>query len=214
MDVELTQAILTNRTQSEAKDPKSNGPAVMFILNLPMSLSNLKLTPEIVAILNRDVNPITEESDMELAFGFAGEYKINDKIGVTACGAMAMHNNSNTFTTPDSILHLTTPTPHDSIIKRSVAEFDYTGIMGGVGGYAKIGPGKLELDFKVSTNENTKIANSKATFLFADIKYGFCMLEQARKNITIMPRVRFFPSSWNNYSKLETRPELMFIGKF
>lgn len=214
LDIELTQAIIANHTQAEATDPISNAPSIMFLLNLPIAFQSLKITPEIVTILARDTNALTGESDMEFGFGFAGEYKINDKISLTATAAMASHANTNTYSTPDSIAHLTAPTAHDSTIHRNRAKFDYQGVLAGIGGSAKIGPGKLDIDFKYSTNENKEVAKSEASFMFVDLKYGFCMLEQAKKNITIMPRLRLFPSTWETKSKMETRPELIFIGKF
>ncbi len=88
------------------------------------------------------------------------------------------------------------------------------GILGGAGAVVAAGPGKLMLDINGSTNENTEIDDSQTQYLFVDLKYGFCTLEKAKMNITIMPRVRVFVDFLSAKTAQEYWPELIFIGKF
>jgi hypothetical protein len=208
LGIDLTQAVITNRTQAEAKDPVSNPPSVMFLLNIPMSIAALTVTPDVAFTLNRDVNVYTEKSDPEIGAGISVGYKLSDKISFSAKGAIAMHSNDNCYkTAKDTVI----ATVRDTV---DITNFQYTGILGGVGTVIGVGPGKLMLDVNGSTFEDKKNSATKGTYIFADLKYGFCMVEKARKNITVMPRVRLFLDQLETMDKQEIRPELIFIGKF
>ena len=208
LGVELTQAIITNRTQSMAKEPVSNPSCLMLLLNLPMSVQAFSVTPEIVAILNRDVNSHTETSDNEIGVGFSAGYKVNDMISVSARAALASHANSNTYKD-----YVDTSAAPDTTF--DVDQFDYMGILAGAGAAINVGPGKLNIDFNYSTNENKKTEESSlVSYIFLDVKYGFCMLEDAKKNITIMPRFRYYLDQYESGDCAEYWPEIIFIGKF
>lgn len=214
LGVELTQAIIDKRTQTQAKEPKSNPSSVMFLVNVPMSMAALTVTPEIVAILNRDVNSITEKTDNEIAGGLSAGYKLNDMVTLSAKAGVAMRSNANSYKDA-RVRDSTYGTPATRHIDTlDIAQFDYQGVLGGVGAVAAVGPGKLMLDFNISTNENKELAHSEGTFYFVDAKYAFCMLEAAKKNITIMPRVRLYIDQLYKVTKQEIWPELIFIGKF
>ena len=89
------------------------------------------------------------------------------------------------------------------------------GTLAGVGGTVKVGPGNILLDVNYSSDEDTKTKTSSLnSFYYGDLKYVW----SANKNFEICPRIRIFRQRFQDgaaiSSKTETRPELIFTGKF
>jgi hypothetical protein len=190
----------TARKQTWFTSAKNNPSQQLFILDLPFSSGALTLTPQIATVLFRKYNYATQKGDNELDVGFAGSYKINAIASVRANAGYASFGNANS---------------HTSNVTADSVEFNRVGTLAGVGGTVKIGPGNILLDVNYSSDENTKTATSSLnSFYYGDLKY----IWSANKNFEIAPRVRIFtqkfPAGSVLKSKTETRPELLFTGKF
>lgn len=201
LGAELFTTVTEFRKQTLAVDPKSNPSAVMFVLDVPMSGAALTITPQVTMVLNKVYNPVNEKGDNETGAGLTAGYKIKDGVTVKANFGLAMISNKNSA---DTTFDAANP-----------AVFDNNGLMVGAGTAVKVGRGNAYLDIQYSTDENKNVADSKSSYLFGDVKYGF----NCNKNFVIMPRVRFFMTTYAKTdmareSKLEIRPELMFTGQF
>ncbi|MBL8029543.1 MAG: hypothetical protein JNL74_24220 [Fibrobacteres bacterium] len=192
---ELFSTVVSPRTQAFAADPIGNPSASMFVLDIPVSVAALKVTPQVVAILNRNYSTALKAGDNEIGYGLAGSYKVNDMLNTTFCFGMASLSNANSDTTTGKV-------------------YENAGMVVGAGASYKVGPGAAIVDFKYSSDENKKVVDSKSGYVYADAKYGW----DVNKNFQIMPRVRFFLKQYEktnaNTSEQEIRPELIFTGKF
>jgi len=97
LGLELTQSVTNARVQSRSEvnsdgDPQANPSGIMTVLQLPMSTGDLRITPEVVMVFNREVAVFDGDrvGDHEMAFGAAGSYKVNDGVSVTFRGGYAM----------------------------------------------------------------------------------------------------------------------------
>jgi hypothetical protein len=221
LGAELFTSVTAPRTEVIAKTPKSVMSATMLLLDLPMSMAALTLTPQVVAILNRNYNAATEQGDNEMGFGFGAGYKVWDGFTLSASLGLAMLANTKggvgavTTTTKDTVDPVTNYLVRTS--KNDTAkEYKENGMVFGVGGVYKIGPGSAMLDIKYSTDEDKNIANSKSSYVFTDAKYAWDL----NKNFQFIPRVRLFLNQFDTTpaqkvkSNMEIRPELIFSGKF
>jgi hypothetical protein len=207
-DVKLSAELLTTivddstsaRSQKWFSSTKNNPSQQLYILDLPFSIGGLTLTPQIAAVLFRKYNYTTQKGDNELDVGFAGAYKINAIASIRANAGYGTFGNANS---------------HKSNSTADSVEFKRKGTLAGIGGTLKAGPGNILLDVNYSSDENTKTTNSSLnSFYYGDLKYVW----SANKNFEITPRVRVFsqkfPDNAALKSKTETRPELIFTGKF
>ncbi len=196
LGAELFSTVITPRTQTAAEEPTSNPPATMWVLDFPISIAALTFTPQVIGILYRNYNATTEKGDHEIGAGLSASYKVMDGVAVNACGGFAQISNTNSRTAAD------VPDNH-------------RGIIAGIGGSYKAGPGAAIVDFKFSNDGNTEDDSTMSSYIYVDAKYGW----DINKNFQIMPRIRFFLTSYadNNASldsKQEIRPELLITGKF
>ncbi|MFH0921502.1 MAG: hypothetical protein V1913_14215 [Fibrobacterota bacterium] len=223
LGAELFTSVTATRSQTLMLDAKSNPSSVMLLLDLPMSVSALTLTPQAVAIVNRNYNSTTEKGDHEVGGGFAASYKVMDGFSVTACLGVAMVANTNSgvgVVTTTKTLLTNVDTLHNNALYKTTydtaKEYTQQGIIGGLGATYKVGPGNAIIDFKYSSDENTSLVDSKSSYIYFDGKYGW----DVNKNFQIMPRVRIFLTQFDKLatttleSKMETRPEVIFTGKF
>jgi hypothetical protein len=190
----------TARPQKWFTSAKNDPSEQLYILDLPFSVGSLTLTPEIATVLFRKYNYATQKGDNEWDVGFAGAYKITPIVAVRANGGYGTFGNSESHTSNKTA---------DSV------EFNRVGTLAGIGGTVKVGPGNILLDVNYSSDEDTKTKSSSLnSFYYGDLKYVW----SANKNFEICPRIRIFrqkyPGSASIQSKTETRPELIFTGKF
>jgi hypothetical protein len=190
----------TARPQKWFTGAKNDPSQQLYILDLPFSVGSLTLTPEIATVIFRKYNYATQKGDNEWDVGFAGSYKINDIASVRANAGYAAFGNANSHTSNKTA---------DSV------EFARVGTLVGVGGTVKAGPGNILLDVNYSSDQDTKTkASSLNSFYYGDLKYVW----SANKNFEIAPRVRIFEQKYSDgavlKTKVETRPELIFTGKF
>ncbi len=192
---ELFTTVTEQRAQSYAVEPVGNPSATMLLLDLPVAVANLKVTPQIVAILNRNYSTSLEDGDNEIGYGLAGSYKVNNELSATFCFGMAALSNKNSEADSTKV-------------------YENSGMVLGAGASYKVGPGAAIVDFKYSTNNNAKVDKSNSSYVYADAKYGWDL----NKNFQIMPRLRLFISQLEetdaNKSEMEIRPEIIFTGKF
>jgi hypothetical protein len=203
LSVELLTTIVDDSTnarkQSWFSSAKYNHNQQLFVIDLPLSAGGLTFTPQIATVLSRKYNYTTQEGDNEIDLGFAASYKIKEIASVRANAGYATFNNKNSHTSNAA----------DSI------EFKRVGTLVGIGTTIKAGPGSISVDVNYSSDENTKTAQSSLNkFYYGDLKYAW----SANKYFEITPRVRVFAQDFPDASsikrKVETRPELIFTGKF
>lgn len=235
LNAELFTTIIEKRTQLLAVEPKSNPSAVMFVLDLPMTIiKDLAVTPQAAAILNRNYNSITESGDHEIAGGFSANYKLNPIASFCASAGAARLSNENSrpvIAKMETLLFIDTTawTKKMHIDTTFQPACKQAGLIFGVGTVVNAGPGKINFDIKYSSDENQEVAESKSGYFFADLKYS-CVIN---KYLVLMPRIRVFRSQYGANdlivntvseaakrngvkldSKTEIRPELIFIGQF
>lgn len=211
LGVELMSAVIEQRPAVLGIDSMNlNASAVEFLLEVPMSSGAITATPQIFLIPDRSYNKMTGKGDMELGAGADLGYKLSDAVSFRAGVAYAQNSNKNSYGPNDTIL--TDPFNTASAKTRDTVMYERSGINVTLGGSAKLGPGKLDADFNLSTDKNAQNANVDDRYSFVDLKYGWAV----NKNFIIMPRVRLFIAmpKVTYDSKLTTRPELILNGTF
>jgi hypothetical protein len=197
---ELTQSVTTARTQSfgnlnDDGNPASRPSGVMTVLQIPVDAGAFKITPEMVAIFNKDVAAVTSGDsvgDHEMAFGAAGSYKINDGVTVTLRGAYAMYSNNNRMGDAD-------------------ATSEENGLLVGAGASVKAGPGTLQLAVDYNAIDNAVQEGSDHSFLYTDIRYAM----RFHPRVTLTPRYRTYTRMLSNGDlRLHNRVELIVEGSF
>lgn len=205
LGIDVTSTILEERAVKAAVDSVflHNNSAIMIMADFPMSSGALTVKPTFIINLNRFYRDsgralidIKDKADNEIGFGLEAGYKINPSACLRLGFGYAQMSNENS------------KLPADAAIEEQ-------GINGTIGTTLKLGPGKLDFDFNLSTDENKKIADSKVLYPFVDLKYGWAV----NKNFIIMPRTRlFFTTPAKNdatyKSKFYTWPEIMLFGTF
>ncbi len=210
LSINLTYAIIdgdavlnTLRGQSLSADPKSNPSEQLFILDIPLKVKSLKLTPQIFTILNRNNNKYTEESDNEYGAGLTAELK-SGKVSLRAKGGFATYDNQNTRVNY----------PVNDTTRTTLAELEQFGFIGSIGTTVPAGPGNILLDVSVSSDENKKKSGSKVLYPYIDAKYSYSPV----KNLDFVPRLRVFISKFDETNVIDkktlVRPELIIQAKF
>jgi len=173
------------------------------MVDFPMSTGQWILKPSFIINFNRffrdsgsSAVTIKDKADHEYGLGVEAGYKASSvaclRLGV---GYAQMSNENSRLSTDPAI--------------------EEQGVNGNIGTTLKWGPGKLDFDFNLSTDENKKKADSRVMYPFVDLKYGWAV----NKNFTITPRTRlFFTRAAGNDSKYITKfttwPELIIFGSF
>jgi hypothetical protein len=185
--IQQRSAILGNDTM------KINYPAWEMLLEFPMDFLSFNITPQGYIIPYRTYNKDTKHGDFEYGAGVDFGYKINDNFKLRAGFGIAQNSNISSAEKNDSL-------------------FIRLGTNSNIGTTIKLGPGKIDFDFNLSSEYNGKDTSVNDLYPFLDIKYGWSV----NKNFIIMPRCRLFyifPKAMYDY-KLTTRPELIFTGSF
>jgi hypothetical protein len=222
--VDAMSTVLEMRQIAAGIDTMQLNPvATEFELEVPIKVAGLDALPQAFIIPNRSYNMATGGSDIEFGAGLNLGYKMNDGVCFRAGFGYARNSNRNSYKnfttgTPNTIYDtygdpfaITSKTDTVNKIVDSV-EFDRWGTNLNVGATVKMGPGKLDFDFNLSSEQDMYNVNVNNWYPFFDLKYGWAL----NKNFIIMPRVRLFftepKTGYNN--ELKTRPELIFIGTF
>jgi hypothetical protein len=201
LGVELVTSVLEERTVT-AMIPDSlrdNNSGIMLMAGIPMSTGLLTLKPSVIINFSRfyrDSASVKDKADNEYGLGVEAGYKVSSAACVRLGLGYAHMANKNSRLPAQ-------------------AEFDEEGVDGNIGTTLALGPGKLDCDFTLSTDENSKAGVSRAYYPFVDVKYGWAV----NKNFTIKPRTRlFFTRAAKNDSKYVTKfvtwPEIILYGEF
>ncbi len=196
LGVEFTTAMLESRkATSQVDEFRSNASAVALMLGVPMTAGGVTINPQFFVTPSRNlsVDPDGKKNrDPELAGGLNFLFKFSDAASMnTGIGAARISNkNSRSDTIP---------------------EYKRTGVNATAGTAIKIGPGKLNFDFQISFNNDSKKKDSLEVYPFVDLKYGW----NVNKHFTLMPRMRGFWYIYPNEKvKSLVRPEIIFAGSF
>lgn len=198
------QAAANEKTNTVIENPKRNPSSVMFVGDIPMSVGNVTITPEVTGIVNRLYNTRTEKGDHEIAAGLSAGMKFCKTNSINFSTAYSMLSNGNS-----KLVAGTTSGTVDSVL------YDYYGYIAGVGGTFVAGPGAILVDLKYSLNNDKELKKALAQYLFADLKYAWSI----NKYVTLTPRVRLFTTIYPESNpglelKNLIRPELLLTGKF
>ena len=195
LGIDLLTTVLEQRNVTALKDITINNPAVTVLLDISMSYQDLTVLPQFILVGNRnfrDDASIQSGSDHELGTGIDLGYKLNKEISFRAGFGISSISNENTRTAADTA-------------------YDQLGTNTTFGTTIKAGPGKIDFDFNISTDENREKANSAIYYPFIDLRYAIAL----NKNFSITPRGRmFFTNNSDNSGILLIRPELIISGSF
>lgn len=205
LGVEIVTSVLEERGVA-ARIPDSllkNNSGVMLMADFPMSTGSLTVKPSFIVNFNRfyrdsgnsAVN-IKDKADHEYGFGVEAGYKVSSAACVRLGLGYARMSNENSRLPAQ-------------------AAFDEEGVDGNIGTTLVLGPGKLNFDFSLSTDENNNLGDSRVYYPFVDLKYGW----EVNRNFTILPRTRlFFTRAAENdgryITKFTTWPEIIIFGSF
>lgn len=212
LGVDIMSAIIEHRTVNYGIDTmRLNGSAMEFLVEAPLSCCSFTAVPQVFIIPNRsfDTSARSEKGDMEIGAGVDAGYKLNDGVTFRASVGYAQNSNTNSYKA-DSIYK----DPFDKTKGKMLAkQFENSGTIITIGSSVKMGPGKFDVDVNYSMDKNAKdLNNVDDSYLFVDMKYGWLL----NKNFIVMPRLRFFYSTFKNVydSKLRIRPEIILNGTF
>jgi len=207
---------------------------VLFILDLPLSAGDFKITPEVTTVLLRNNNMYVEKADHEFLVGMSLDYKINPALALSA------HTAYGTIGNTSSGLWGEGGSESDIDNGLTFTQDVRNGLIMGIGTTVAAGPGAFAFDFKFgsSWNSATKIyymgdddnlsSDAKKQIqlddrsdILLDVSYGW----NVHPKFQIKPRWRLFYSSWDTSwdkdknqtyisSKMENRPELIITGTF
>lgn len=193
--IDLFTSIMTQRNANLDKDFLQNADGVLIMMELPLSYKRLNLLPQIAAIPYRNYDKVHKEKDHEFMGGVDGSFKINGDVSLRFGYSAAIFKQN---VTSDS-------TSSNDIVKKQV------GMNGGIGSTVKLGAGKLDLDFKIASDDNMEIDNDKEFYPYIDARYSIPF----NKYFSMMPRIRMFiTSTENDVTTIKSRPELIFTGSF
>jgi hypothetical protein len=204
---------------------KVNMSAVEFELDIPITVAGVSVTPQAFIIPARSFSKATGKSDIEFGSGFDFGCKVSDGMVCRAGFGYARNSNRETHSRTNTVYNIYSDPilgKPDTVNKMvDSAAFDRWGTNLNVGTTITLGPGKLDFDFNLSSQQNAYDTTVSDWYPFFDIKYGWAL----SKNFIVMPRVRLFFSelksavlvngTYYHYNNmLKTRPELILMGTF
>lgn len=193
--IDLMTSIIKQRTVSTMDQFKSNNDAIMIMADFPISIAGLSLIPQFIAIPYRNYSKVGNVADNEFMVGFEGNYKVNDAVSFKFGFGFAIFAQNVTSDT----------TSKDTLVRKDV------GTNGGIGSTIKVGPGKLDVELRIASQENNVLKDNLTLYPYVDLKYGWAV----NKYFVIMPRVRLFVTTEaNDNLTIKTRPEVIFTGSF
>lgn len=198
---ELFQSVIDARTQplgeTTVTAPPANPASALVVFTLPVEAGDLKITPEVTAVLNRHFSTATESADHEVLAGLSAGYKISG--GASANIALAYGANSNDNSRTDI----------EPLVRNS-------GMIFIAGGAVKAGPGSVMAEVKYSSAEDTETAGSKRDYLYTDLRYGWKLHDR----VTVTPRWRTYSTLFQedaptvSKARINNRFELILDGAF
>jgi hypothetical protein len=213
LGIDLTACVIEQRSSLVGIDAMAyNHPADEILIEVPMSVAGFSANPQFFIIPNRTYSNKSAKGDVELGGGLDLGYKINPTFNLRAGFGYAQNSNTNSYVAGDS----TAKDPFDLTKgKVLVGKFKERGINSNIGTTIILGVAKVDVDFNLSTDNDTEKPKVAAIYPFVDLKCGFSL----NKNFIVTPRCRFFISSFSDEtadykSKLTIRPELIFTGMF
>ena len=238
LGVELTSSVIYNRNTrgslilgyaatganhtdtSVNKDPAKNPAGLLFIFDVPIGVGDLKITPELTGVLNRNIRYDAGKkellSDHEIIGGLSASYKVNKELSLSLNGAYGTVSNKKSKN-PNGY----GPFYGNGSALSDVDDTGYVsqGLIAGIGGSYKAGPGSLAIDFKYgnavdAVSDLSKVATDKHDIL-ADVRYTW----NVHSKFSIQPRWRLYMTMYDKDSehitqKMENRPELILTGQF
>jgi len=195
-----------------------NFSSALLILDVPIAVGDLKITPEFTGVLfrnytSRATGPDKTESltDHEFIGGLSAGYKVNKELSLSLNGAYGTVSNKNSKVGHYGLGSAVSSTDDTCYVSQ--------GLIAGIGGTYKVGPGSVALDFKYgnavdAASDDAKIATNKNDIL-VDLRYTW----NAHSKFSIQPRYRFYMTNYDEdskhlTSKIEHRPELILTGQF
>jgi hypothetical protein len=228
VSAELFQTVIDPRGQVMPADGKlyeevtANPASVLMVLTVPIDMGDLKITPQLTGVLNRNYNTATEEGDNEGIAGLSANYKINNDVSVSLNGGYATINNDNSRVGSYGIPSGATVPSRGGSVKAADAEnvtpFYANGMLLGAGTSVKAGPGTAQFNINWNYTQNglsdATIDATRFDFLNTDLRYTY----RLNKNFSVMPRYRtdtvYYPKKNVNDVEFRQRFELVFEGSF
>jgi len=195
LEVELFTTVITQRTAPLSEDFMKNADGVMIMMEFPMSYKGLTLLPQFIAIPYRKYDKIAKEKDHELMGGLQGDIKINQAFSLR-------------FGYGFAVFYQNVLSDSSSVKDEAVRQ---VGMNGGVGSSLELGPGKLDLDLKIGSDDDRKTKKDKQIFPYIETLYTWNL----NKHFSIKPRLRIFiTTTETEKTTVKSRPELIFNGSF
>lgn len=195
LGVDLFTTVITQRTAPLNEDFLKNADGVMVMLEIPMSYKGLALLPQFIAIPYRNYDRIAREKDHELMGGLQGDIKINQAFSLRFGYGFAVFY-QNVLSDSSSV--------RDVVVKQ-------IGMSGGVGTSIEMGPGKLDLDLKIGSDDDRETQLDRQIFPYIETLYTWVL----NKHFSIRPRFRIFITTTETEKTIvKSRPELIFNGSF
>lgn len=197
--IDVLTSVISQRPVAATADFETNADALMFLIDLPISYKILKLSPQFIALPYRNYDKIKKEKDSEFIAGIDCGIQASKSLSLRCSYAVAVFE--------QNVINDSTG---QGIGSQETVHTDRIGMIGGLGLTALFGPGKLDFDIKVSSDNNLKIDNSKILYPYLDLIYAI----KLNKYFAITPRVRMFITSKKDNLSIITRPDLIFNTAF
>ena len=224
MAAELTVSVIDPRLQflttpgDMALDPngsKSNPSSFFLMFNLPVTAGNIRVTPELVGVVNRNYNRELETGDHEIIGGLSAGYKVNNAVSVSLFGGYGNVSNDKSKVGAYGMAGA----GRRSLDTLPVSAYNSVGMQFGAGTSMKTGPGVFAADVKYGNSYNDKTKETKIMTNISNFQ------ADARYTLNLHPRFTIMPRWWvcvTTYdedrggvkTKIENRPELVIGGSF
>jgi len=215
ISAELLQSVIDAREQPFPSpldgDAISNPPSILMVFTVPIEAGAFRITPELTTVLNRNFNVGTGKGDHEILFGAAASYKINDGVSVNLNVGYGMVNNEKSRVGAYGSSVRTDTLDADNL----APIYKSNGLLVGVGGSIKVGPGIIQTAANYNTAVNT-VAQESTNFdyFYTDLRYTI----KVHKNFTVTPRYRtyftMYPDTNVRDNDFRHRFELIIEGLF
>jgi len=194
INAELTYSVIDPRTQSlikgigttgangvDAADslvtkPTANPTSQLFIVDVPITAGDFKVTPQFTYVANRNYNTKLEKGDDEILVGLSASYKATDAVSFSLNGAYGQISNENSlvgsYGKTDRSGNATAFTNNKYISN---------GLLGGLGSTVKAGPGAFQIGVSYGNSYNNvdkysyTVSQNDTTFktIPGEVKYDF-----------------------------------------
>jgi len=227
LSAEMAVSVIDPRTQAltfpgdrgiDSASSLANPTSFLVLFSFPSAAGNLKFTPEVAAVVNRNYNRALETGDHEILGGASASYKFNDMVSVSLMGAYGMIDNTKSKAGRYGVAGGRSSEVDPGEI---YSPYCSRGIQFGAGTTVKAGPGVFALDLKYGQSADVFSSmistETRRVNLLIDPRYTW----KVHPNFTISPRCRVFATSYSEdrvggdvRSKTEYRPELTIGGSF